>query len=88
VTEATTTLTRADGQHSAPQDVIMMELGRRARLDSPRPAQRLCRKARVGPVTVGIAGELTADGARRAPEGTGYGPDAGTRLTQARRRLL
>jgi hypothetical protein len=64
----------------------MMELGRRARMDSPRSAQRVRRKARIGPVIVSIAGELTADGARRSPEGTGYGPDAGTRLTQARNR--
>jgi hypothetical protein len=74
------------GQQGAPQDVIMMELGRRARLDSSRPAQRLRRQARVGPVTANVEGKLTADGPGRTPQRTGYGPHARTRLTQARNR--
>ncbi len=79
-------LGRYNGRHGAPQDVIMIELDRRARLDSSRSAQRLRRQARAGAVTAHVAGRLTADGPGRAPQRTGYGPHGRAPLTQARNR--
>jgi hypothetical protein len=72
------------GQHGAAQGVLMIELRRRARLDSSRLAQCLRRQARVEPVTANVAGKLTADGPWRAPQRTGCGPHARTRLTRPR----
>lgn len=64
----------------------MMELDRRARLDPSRPAQRLRRQARVGPVTANVEGKLTADGPGRVPRLAGYGPHGRTPLVQDRNR--
>jgi hypothetical protein len=66
----------------------MIELGRRARLDSSRPAQRLRRQARVGPGTAHVAARsrLMVQGERpsaRSRIARKSSPEAGSQSTCA-----